>query len=303
MLKQLIFLFCWIICVPVSLYAQKVDSPLISAPKVDSLQIQTLQKTIAVNATDSQHITTVQSLLLKNTFLNSRGTPLSIVVKSRKATSDDAIFYLLAGLVLLMGLIKFFFARYFTNLFRVFFNSSLRQNQLTDQLLQDKLPSLFFNIFFIISGGIYVYFLLAEYKLIDDQYRWVIMGACIGVLGVIYVVKFCTLKFTGWVTGYKEATDTYIFVIFLISKIIGMILIPFVILIAFSDLSVAAVSALVSLLIIGFLLLLRFFKSYGLLQNQLKISKLHFLLYIAGVEVIPLLLIYKGLLILLSKNL
>lgn len=294
LLKQLIFLFCWVIGTPILLYAQKVDSLAMSK--------DSLQKNIVI-AADSQHITTLQSLLQKNTFLNSSGKPLSIVVKSRKAMSNDAVFYLLAGLVLLMGLIKFFFARYFTNLFRVFFNSSLRQNQLTDQLLQDKLPSLFFNIFFIISGGIYVYFLLAQYQLIHEQYKWGVMVACIGVLGVIYVVKFSTLKFTGWVTGYTEATDTYIFVIFLISKIIGMILIPFTILIAFSDLSIAATSALVSLLIIAFLLLLRFFKSYGLLQNQLKITKLHFILYVLGVEVMPLLLIYKGLLILLSKNL
>jgi hypothetical protein len=50
-------------------------------------------------------------------------------------------------------------------------------------------------------------------------------------------------------------------------------------------------------------LLLRFFRSYGLLQNQLKISRFHFMLYITGIEILPLLLIYKGLMVYLSKNL
>jgi hypothetical protein len=71
----------------------------------------------------------------------------------------------------------------------------------------------------------------------------------------------------------------------------------------YADAAIASVAALVSLLFAGLLLLLRFFRSYGLLQNQLKISRFHFLLYLAGVELIPLLLIYKGLVILLQKNL
>jgi len=130
-----------------------------------------------------------------------------------------------------------------------------------------------------------------------------LVSSCIVVLGLVYLIKYSTLKFTGWVTGYQEATDSYIFIIFMICKILGIILIPFTILMAFSIMPIASTSALISLLVIGFLLLLRLFRSYGLLQNQLKVSKFHFLLYIVGVEVIPLLLIYKGLLFLLSKNL
>ncbi|MGF2411592.1 MAG: DUF4271 domain-containing protein, partial [Ferruginibacter sp.] len=141
------------------------------------------------------------------------------------------------------------------------------------------------------------------YRLISGNDKWIMIGACILILGLIYIAKFSTLKFTGWVTGYREATDAYIFIIFLICKIIGILLIPFTVFMAFADPAVAITSALISLFIIGFLLLLRFFRSYGLLQNQLKVSRFHFFLYIAGVEVIPLLLIYKGLLLLLTKNL
>jgi len=251
----------------------------------------------------SRYQLALDKLYSGNVLLNSKGTPVSMTVKPKSMVSRDVFFYLLMGLVFLMGLIKFFFARYFTTLFRVFFNTSLRQSQLTDQLMQARLPSLFFNLFFIFSGGTYAYFLLLQNQLINGQHIWVMVASCIALLGVIYLVKFSTLKFTGWVTGYTEATDTYIFVIFLISKIIGVLLLPFTILMAFSELPVANASAIVSLLVIGFLLLLRFFRSYGLVQNQLKVSRFHFLLYIAGVEIMPLLLIYKVLLFLLSKNL
>ncbi|GAB2836077.1 hypothetical protein GCM10027043_43300 [Ferruginibacter profundus] len=279
---------------PDTTVSQKKDT---TVKQKDSLQ------TAVIAAAEDKYQSAIDSVLARNIFINSKGTPVSMIIKTRSAKSYDSLFYILAGLLFLMGLIKFYFARYFTNLFRVFFNTSLRQSQLADQLLQAKLPSLFFNAFFILSGGVYIYFLLRQYKLVTDEHKWMLLASCIVVLGLIYLAKFSTLKFTGWVTGYKEATNTYIFIIFMICKIIGIVLLPFTVLMAFSDYPVAATSALVSLLFIGFLLLLRFFRSYGLVQNQLKVSRFHFFLYIAGIEIIPLLLIYKGLLFLLSKNL
>jgi hypothetical protein len=110
------------------------------------------------------------------------------------------------------------------------------------------------------------------------------------------------LEFTGWITGLDEAVDIYVFVIFLINKIIGIFLVPFIIILSFSEPQIVRIAALVSLMITGVFLLLRFFRSYGLVQNQLKISKFHFFLYIAGLEILPLLLIYKGLMVYLTKN-
>ena len=292
--KKLLLFICLVIYASLMAAAQNIDT---AAVKKDSLPVA------VITAPVNQYHAALQSILQQNIFLNSSGTPVMMVEKLKIITSKDTLFYILAGMVFCMGLIRLYFARYFTNLFRVFFNTSLRQSQLADQLLQAKLPSLFFNAFFIISGGIYIYLVLLQYKLIADQHRWMLVSSCIVVLGLVYLMKYSTLKFTGWVTGYQEATDSYIFIIFMICKILGIILIPFTILMAFSIMPIASTSALISLLVIGFLLLLRLFRSYGLLQNQLKVSKFHFLLYIVGVEVIPLLLIYKGLLFLLSKNL
>ena len=291
-MTRLFIFFFFIICIPDLVVAQNPDSSLV---QVDSLQ--TPADTII-----NRYEAALQTIFKQNIFFNSHGTPVTMAVKIKKTKSTDTAFYLLAALVFLMGLIKFFFARYFANLFKVFFNTSFRQSQLADQLLQAKLPSLFFNAFFIISGGVYIYFLLLQYRFVTEIHQWTILASCILVLGLVYLAKFSTLKFTGWVTGHKEVTDAYVFVIFLICKIIGVLLIPFIILMAFADVAIANGSALASLLIVVLLLLLRFFRSYGLLQNQLKVSRFHFFLYIAGVEILPLLLIYKGLLFLLSKN-
>lgn len=301
-MKRAFFSLLYMLFFSASLCAQNADSTLYKTDSLqkqlpDSLQLPKIIDT-AVNEVSAR-----PAFRLQNKLLNSDAKPVSVSVQHKKEKNEDSLFYLITGIVLLLGFCKYLYGRYFTNLFRVFFNTSLRQSQLTDQLLQAKLPSLVFNVFFAISGGVYLYFLLLHYHLIDEENRWLMIVSSILLLGVIYFIKFCTLKFTGWVTGLTDITNIYLFVIFLINKIIGIFLVPFVVILSFSDAEVVKIAVIVSVMSIGIFLLLRFFRSYGLLQNQLKISRFHFILYIVGIELLPLLLIYKGLMIYLSKNL
>lgn len=304
-MKQAFFFFLFFIAYPVSLLAQNTDTTQVQV--IDSTLAKTDSSGALVDTTivsiPVKKDTSLAALIKENSLLNSMGTPASMAVSTRKEQNMGSMFYLLTGTVLLLAFFRYFFARYFGNLFRVFFNTSLRQSQLTDQLLQAKLPSLFFNLFFIISGGLYSYFLMVHYHWLNDQNNWLLISSCISVLGFIYLMKFCTLKFTGWMTGYSEETNTYVFILFLINKIMGILLVPFIIIMAFSGNAIVRAAIPLSLVIIGLLLVLRFYRSYGLLQNQLKISRFHLLLYVIGMELLPLLLIYKGLVLLLNKNL
>ncbi len=238
-----------------------------------------------------------------NTYLNSKEKPQAFIQSPRKPNSKDVIFYSLVIIVFLFAILKFLYPRYFSNLFRVFFNTSLRQSQLTDQLLQAKLPSLFYNIFFILIGGWYLYLLLNFFEKAGNYAVWQLLLICAASLATIYLVKFCILKFTGWITGYKQEADTYIFIIFLINKIVAICLIPLIVIIAFSDKQLVDVAILVSFIVIVVMILMRFLRSYSLLQNRLKVSRFHFFIYIAGIEIIPLLVIYKLALIFMSKSL
>lgn len=248
-------------------------------------------------------VTSVQPYKYKNKILNSDGSPASLVVEIRKTKSKDALFYLVALVLLILAFLKYFNSRYFNNLFRVFFNTSLRQSQLTDQLLQSKLISLLFNIFFVISSGLYVYLLLGRFGIVNKNHNWILLFSAIALSGMVYFAKYCTLKFTGWMTGLSGITDTYLFIIFLINKIIGIFLVPVIVILAFANNSIVHITVIISGLCIAVFLLLRFFRSYGLLQHQLKISRFHFFLYITGIEILPFLLIYKGFMVYLTKNL
>lgn len=299
-MKPIVLFGLFVFLLSAIIFAQKTDT---AVHAKDTTTSSFFADTATITKRDSIKIAVPEKPVsqLKNKLLNTDGAPASLAVQQRNTKSKDTFFYLLACMVLLLAFLKYFYSRYFYNLFSVFFNTSLRQSQITDQLLQAKLASFLFNIFFVISSGIYVYVLLAHYKLIHTGNDWLIIISSIALMGLIYFIKFCTLKFTGWITGLGEAIDIYIFVIFLINKIVGIFLVPVIIILAFSELQIVNVIAIISLLSIGIFLLLRFFRSYGLIQNRLKISKFHFLLYITGLEILPLLLIYKGLMVYLTK--
>ncbi len=247
--------------------------------------------------------TALQKLLEENSFLNSKAQPVEVLQRLKTRENETAIFYLLAGLLFLFGIIKTVYGRYFSTLFRVFFNTSLRQSQLTDQLIQAKLPSLFFNLIFVLAGGMYAYLLLQRITNGDPSIHWFLLLGCVLALIVIYVVKFFAVKFIGWITGYNAEADTYIFIVFLINKIIGVCLLPIVVILAFSDVFLTNIVLVFSMVCIGIMLLFRYVRSFGLLQHKLKISRFHFLLYIFSLEVLPLILIYKVVELFITKKL
>lgn len=260
-------------------------------------------KDSAVLSIPEPELTPLQKLLTQNKYLNSKTTAVSLAVRPKKTFTQNALFYLLATLILFFGIIRTVYERYFSTLFRVFFNSSLRQSQLTDQLLQSKLPSLFFNLVFLMASGVYVYLILQSLSAGRDKINWVMLASCVAAFLLIYLFKYLTLKFTGWVTGYNEEANTYIFVIFLINKIIGICLLPVIVVMAFAQAAVVKVVILISFLLIGIMILLRFFRSYGLLQHKLKVSRFHFLLYIFLLEILPIIIMYKAVEVFIVKNL
>jgi hypothetical protein len=295
-LKQVFYFFIFI-TLPVFVSAQQADSILPGQTDTSAIRKD------SVPVISAQHKVTFQDIVKESKFLNISGKPIAMANEERKYLTVDGIFYALLAVVTFLAFLRLFYVRYFNNLFQVFFNTSLRQSQLTDQLLQARLPSLFFNLIWIFSGGFLTYFLLIYFGWQKTANPLTIIPICIAGITIIYFFKFISLKFTGWVTGFREATNTYIFIIFLINKILGILLLPLIIIIAFAAPVLMKVAVLAATLLTGIMFLLRFLRSYGLLQKQLRISRVHFLIYIMGMEILPVLLIYKGVILLLSKNL
>jgi hypothetical protein len=238
-----------------------------------------------------------QRILDSVLFLNTKAVPTSLNIIPKNRSSNQVVFYFIAFLFLLFALVKTFFAKYFTTLFAVFFNTSIRQNQLTDQLKQATLPSLIFNILFVLAVGAYIFvvtqFFMESKKMGNDLYTINYFLLLIAGVGICYLVKYFILSFIGWLTNSEQEFNIYLFITFLLNKVLGIFLLAIVPIIAFGSNKTASYAVLFSLIGIALIFLLRYFRSYALLQTKLKVSGFHFLLYSFALELLPLAIIFK----------
>ena len=277
----------------------------VSVHRTDSLQADSLAK-VAPPIRDSirpvlQFPFRSDSFLYRKRLFFNFTDPIRYDITEKRWEGKEVIFYSIIGLLILFALFKNSFHRYISDLFGSYFRTTVRQRQIKEQLLQNPLPSLLFNVFFVLSGAIFVSLLAQRYSLVEELPFWMLaLYSAVGLL-VIYAGKFVLLKFFGWVFQLTEATNTYIFIIFSTNKVLGMVLLPFIILLAFSYGALNAASVTLALIVIACLFAYRFFLSYISINRMVHLNLFHFLLYLAAFEIIPVLLINKLLFLFLRE--
>lgn len=206
--------------------------------------------------------------------------------------SKDQLFYVLVGLLLILGFIRASFPKYFTYLFMLIRQTSFRQKQTREQLLQGRLPSLMMNILFLFVAGVFAGVVLTQKKITNIPF-WYLVLYSILILAGVYLLKFLFLRFTGWVFRVSEAAETYIFIVFLVNKLLAVVLLPLVWLLAFSEGDFNVIVLTISTFVIVSMLLYRYILALAAVRNMVRVSPFHFFIYLCAVEILPVLLIYK----------
>lgn len=228
--------------------------------------------------------------------------PVRYSISEREWEGKEVLFYSVVGLLLVFAIIKNSFRRYLSDLFGSYFRTTMRQRQVKEQLQQNPLPSLLYNIFFVLSGAVFASLLFHHFEGVANQVPfWMLALYSALALAVVYTGKYLLLKFFGWVFRMQEAADTYIFIVFSTNKVLGVLLLPFIVLLAFTEGVTNITSVTLSLIMFGCLIAYRFFLAYISINRTVRINFFHFLLYLAAFEILPVLLINKLLFLFLRE--
>ncbi|QEC67952.1 DUF4271 domain-containing protein [Panacibacter ginsenosidivorans] len=265
-----------------------VDSAAIAIPAEIKKPLSWLQDTAFMN-------------LLKIPYIKKKIQPVLHDGDLRMPLNNDYLFYALAGIILLVAIIKQLFPKYFANLFRLLFEASFRQKQRREQLMQETLPSLLMNILFILVGGLFIALLSNYYGWLRTGFWWLVLYS-ITILALVYMFKYIVIQFTGWVFNARESASTYSFIVFLINKMIGVLLLPMLLLLAFSSGEVWDITVTIAAGVVILLLIFRYIISLRIIRGALNINPLHFFIYLCAVELMPMLIIYKVLFNLTGKS-
>ena len=230
--------------------------------------------------------------LMTHPYLPMQTKPSFRINELRIAPSFDGRFYLIIGMLFYLAFIKVTFPKYFSNVFQLIFQSPIRQKQTREQLQQNNLASLFSNILFILNASIFVSLVAVKNAWVDLSLYSCIAYSAVGFTA-LYLFKFLFLWLSGWLFSQGEAIGNYSFIVFLTNKVMGVFLIPAILLLAFSPVSVQDFAYNSAIIIISILFVYRYLISFSIVRASLKVSAFHFFLYLCTCEVLPMLVLYK----------
>jgi len=110
---------------------------------------------------------------------------------------------------------------------------------------------------------------------------------------LIYMAKYAAVRFSGWAFRVEGVTDHYLFNVFLMNKILAIVLLPFIVIMAFSEPMWAHPIIVVSFIACLLLFVNRYVRSWQVFGSFFQYSKFHFFTYLCASELLPLAVLMK----------
>jgi Domain of unknown function (DUF4271) len=146
---------------------------------------------------------------------------------------------------------------------------------------------------FWINTGIFVFLLMSYYKMKPPFGQFGTFMACILGVSVLILMKHTVLYLVAKVFPIEKEVRTYNFIIMTVGIILGLILMPINIFIAYSPQSMSSAFIYLGVAVIAMAYLVRSLRSLPVAAPFLIDNRFHFLLYLCTVEIAPVLVISK----------
>ncbi len=275
-----------------SVHTLAADSPARSG--TGTFRFTDEEEAIAANVVDSaERISqTLQGpALFKGHLLQvkqSNATPVNTLV------SDWFTISLLA-LLALFTWFRFFYYRIFRQLFSAFFNTTITNQIVRDESVLLQRASLVLSIISYMLMGMYVYqlsiFLQWDTGILQGGLlRFVMFSVAIAAA---YSLKMIALRFLSAIFNQERPVAIYIFNVFLMIMMAGLLLLPVNILLAYAPAIIREYTIPVSLVLIGMLFLYRLVRAILIWMGIPGFSVFYLFLYLCAFEIAPLLIIWK----------
>ncbi len=201
----------------------------------------------------------------------------------------------LLGLIVLLTWFKVFFIRIFSQLWNAFFSLTTTNQIVRDESVLLQRASLILSIIAYFVSGLFVYQVSMvmnwNHPLLPGGFNRFILFALL--IALAYSIKMIFLRFLSVVFKVEKPAATYIFNVFLVNMVIGLLLFPAIILIAYLPAEFRYGIVITTVLVLAALLVYRLIRAVGIGLTIQRFSLFYLFLYICSFEIAPLLIIYK----------
>ncbi len=180
--------------------------------------------------------------------------------------------------------------------YRSFLNDNMLRLKQREQGAFISFPLLLLYIFFFLSGGFFLYLVVQTLGATFEDH-WTLLGWCVLGLTAIFILKHTVLRVIGNIFPLEKELRQYSFTIAIFNITLGILLLPFNLLIAFGPGALPRYliyTILASILLIyGF----RIIRSLLIASRYISLHKFHFFMYLCTVEIAPTIVLVKFLLL------
>lgn len=215
--------------------------------------------------------------------------------QSLNRLTPDWVFPMLLLIVVAFAWLRTFYNKYFIQIVSAFFNNNLTNQIVRDESILVQRASILLNIVFYLVAALFLYF-------VSVHFNWVPLGIGLGlsryiffalVVSAVYAMKFLILKICGYLFNQSKEMSAYIFNIFLVNNLLGILLIPIVALLAFSTSISMTLVIYISVGFIGIGFLYRIIRGFFIGITSPVFSLYYLFLYLCALEIAPLLVLIK----------
>ena len=212
-------------------------------------------------------------------------------------TKRNADWFTLALVVVVIGFtwIKAFYFKIFRQLVSAFFSNSIANQIVRDENILVQRASIIMSFIFYLTASLFIYQVSIFFKwdypfLAEGILRFLVI--CL-IVAFTYSFKMVLLKGLGEIFNIDKPVATYIFNIFLINNMLGLMLLPVVITTAYvvTDSTWYAMYTGVAIVIISFIY--RMVRAFIIWIPLKGVSFFYLMLYFCTLEIAPLIIIVK----------
>jgi hypothetical protein len=294
--------------------------PIEPIPSRDSLRVQDTTEQEPVAAVEAQQPTaaqirrwqqrqTEQNLMVSGSPTMQRRNEVQLV-DSDMAVDKDLILpvrqlnrenttwlsFLLLFVLLILATIKAGWSKYIQNLFQSLVNYSTAERMFRERNYSFSHGAFRLDVVFYLVFSVFLFQLINFFGLDFTAGGYTLYIFCLAGTFVYFLGKKLLYKYTGFLFENTNETSEFLFNLDNTNRVAGMVLIPVVALLAFSPFSSLKIPVIIGILIVTAIYFLLIFRGVVILFRK-QFSILYLFLYFCTLEFLPLVLVYKLVLI------
>lgn len=195
--------------------------------------------------------------------------------------------------IMLLVSVRLVFEKNFLEQIRAFTNLNIAQQLQRDQETSLPFSDVVLNLSGFMSVALLTYLTLLHYTGWDDLQRGSSFAYLLLLCSSLFVAKYLIMKATSVIFPFKDVMNLYNFSFFLNHQLIGVVLIPLNMIIAYADSSIAYYVMIATWVLLGLSFILLAIKGLTMSRSYWLRYNFHFIMYICSLEIAPLLILYK----------